>query len=160
MLLANTYVGRMIANGLPEQSLLRRHEAPIERRVEAFVNRAAKLGYEFDATDARSLQKGFDKVQDKEVALCLELLKRKSMQRSASCLCRPVTQLTFRARYFCTGMLDIAKYGHWALNTPLYTHFTVCLLNATDIKLIPVVAHPAICGCPGASDARRHSHEP
>jgi exoribonuclease R len=30
-----------------------------------------------------------------------------------------------RARYFCAGMLDIAKYSHWALNTPLYTHFTV-----------------------------------
>lgn len=30
-----------------------------------------------------------------------------------------------RARYFCTGMLDIAKYSHWALNAPLYTHFTV-----------------------------------
>jgi len=29
------------------------------------------------------------------------------------------------ARYFCTGMLDIAKYSHWALNVPLYTHFTV-----------------------------------
>ena len=32
------------------------------------------------------------------------------------------------AKYFCTGMLDIAKYSHWALNTPLYTHFTVSLL--------------------------------
>jgi hypothetical protein len=33
MLLANTSVAQIIANGLPEQSLLRRHEAPIERRL-------------------------------------------------------------------------------------------------------------------------------
>ena len=33
MLLANTSVAQTIAFGLPEQSLLRRHEAPIERRV-------------------------------------------------------------------------------------------------------------------------------
>jgi exoribonuclease R len=34
-------------------------------------------------------------------------------------------ELMYSARYFCTGMLDIAKYSHWALNVPLYTHFTV-----------------------------------
>lgn len=33
MLLANTSVARIVANGLPEQSLLRRHEAPLERRI-------------------------------------------------------------------------------------------------------------------------------
>jgi hypothetical protein len=46
-------------------------------------------------------------------------------------------KLMNRARYFCTGMLDIAKYSHWALNVPLYTHFTVCqLLQAVDRKLM------------------------
>jgi protein SSD1 len=33
MLLANTSVAHIIANGLPEQALLRRHEPPIERRI-------------------------------------------------------------------------------------------------------------------------------
>jgi exoribonuclease R len=45
-------------------------------------------------------------------------------------------KLMKRARYFCTGMLDIAKYSHWALNVPLYTHFTVCQLpQSVDRKL-------------------------
>ncbi|ORY21371.1 hypothetical protein BCR39DRAFT_64105 [Naematelia encephala] len=118
MLLANTSVARFIANGLPEQSLLRRHEAPIDRRIEGFVKRAAKLGYEFDATDAKSLQTGFDAIKDDEVKRCLELLKRKAMQR---------------AKYFCAGMLDIAKYGHWALSTPLYTHFTSPIRRYADV---------------------------
>ena len=45
------------------------------------MKRAAKLGYTFDSTNAGTLQKGFDAVGTKEEALCLELLKRKAMQR-------------------------------------------------------------------------------
>jgi protein SSD1 len=80
MLLANTAVSQVIAHGLPEQSLLRRHEAPIDRRLDGFVKRAKKLGFEMDRTSAGTLQKSFDKVQDRDEALCLELLKKKSMQ--------------------------------------------------------------------------------
>jgi exoribonuclease R len=38
---------------------------------------------------------------------------------------REVIADVLRAKYFCTGMLDIAKYSHYSLNTPVYTHFTV-----------------------------------
>lgn len=117
-LLTNLTVARIIAHGLQDQALLRRHEAPVERRIEGFVKRAAKLGYNFDSTDAASIQKGFDAVRDQDVSLCLELLKRRAM---------------FGARYFCTGMLDIAKYGHWALNVPLYTHFTSPIRRYADV---------------------------
>ncbi|WVQ80029.1 hypothetical protein IAT38_002130 [Cryptococcus sp. DSM 104549] len=118
MLLTNMSVAHVIASGLPEQALLRRHEAPLERRLDGFVKRAAKLGYEMDSTSAGTLQKSFDKVEDKDAALCLDLLKKKAMQK---------------ARYFCTGMLDIAKYSHWALNTPLYTHFTSPIRRYADV---------------------------
>ncbi|WRT68713.1 uncharacterized protein IL334_005693 [Kwoniella shivajii] len=118
MLLANISVAHVIANGLPEQAILRRHEAPIERRLDGFVNRAQKLGYAMDATSAGTLQNSFEKIGDQDTILCLELLKKKAMQR---------------ARYFCTGMLDIAKYSHWALNTPLYTHFTSPIRRYADV---------------------------
>ena len=81
MLLANLHVSQVIANGLPEQALLRRHEAPLERRLEGFVKRAGKLGFEMDSSSTIALQKSFDQVQDPNAALCLELLKRKSMQQ-------------------------------------------------------------------------------
>ncbi|WWC90405.1 uncharacterized protein L201_005340 [Kwoniella dendrophila CBS 6074] len=118
MLLANISVAHMIANGLPEQALLRRHEAPIDRRLDAFVKRAQKLGFDMDGASAGTLQKSFEGIKDKDAVICLELLKKKAMQR---------------ARYFCTGMLDIAKYSHWALNSPLYTHFTSPIRRYADV---------------------------
>ncbi|KAK8854520.1 hypothetical protein IAR55_003259 [Kwoniella newhampshirensis] len=139
MLLANISVAQVIANGLPEQSLLRRHEAPIERRLDGFVKRAQKLGFEMDPASAGTLQKSFQKVVDADAALCLELLKKKSMQR---------------ARYFCTGMLDIAKYSHWALNTPLYTHFTSPIRRYAD-----VLVHRMLDAClssPNPNDVKFH----
>lgn len=84
MLLTNISVSQFIANGLPETALLRRHEAPLERRLEGFVSRAKKLGFEMDGSSAGALQRSFDKVEDPNAALCLELLKRKSMQSYVS----------------------------------------------------------------------------
>lgn len=80
MLLTNLAVSQVIANGLPEQSLLRRHEQPLERRLEGFVRRAKKLGFDMDGSSSGALQKSFDKVEDPNAMLCLEMLKRKSMQ--------------------------------------------------------------------------------
>lgn len=40
-----------------------------------------------------------------------------------------------RAKYFCTGMLDIAKYHHYALNLPLYTHFTSPIRRYADVMV-------------------------
>ncbi|TXT09195.1 hypothetical protein VHUM_02669 [Vanrija humicola] len=139
MILANTSIAAVIANGLPEQALLRRHEAPIDRRIEAFVKRAKRLGYDFDATNAGTLQKSFDNIEDKDAKLCLRLLGKKALQT---------------ARYFCTGMLDIAKYSHWALNVPLYTHFTSPIRRYAD-----VLTHRMLDAClqsPSPTDVKFH----
>ena len=37
------------------------------------------------------------------------------------------------ARYFCTGMYEQHEYHHYALNVPLYTHFTSPIRRYPDI---------------------------
>lgn len=76
------------------------------------------MGLELDISSAASLQSSFDAIADPSVRNVLEILGRKAMHR---------------AKYFCAGMLDIVKYGHYALNTPLYTHFTSPLRRYADI---------------------------
>ncbi|KAG8764016.1 hypothetical protein FRC11_006287 [Ceratobasidium sp. 423] len=118
MILANTAVAQQIAVHLPEQALLRRHEEPIERRLAGFKERAARLGHNVDTSSAGTLQKSFNTIQDPISRRILEILCSKAMHR---------------AKYFCTGMLDIAKYSHYALAEPLYTHFTSPIRRYADI---------------------------
>ncbi|KAF5388028.1 hypothetical protein D9615_000459 [Tricholomella constricta] len=118
MLLSNIAVAQQIAANLPEQALLRRHDNPIDRRLTAFVGRADRLGVKMDMSSAGALMKSFNAITDPTARRLLELLSFKATQR---------------AKYFCAGMLDIAKYHHYALNTPLYTHFTSPIRRYSDV---------------------------
>lgn len=118
MLLANIAVAQQVAVNLPEQALLRRHDTPIERRMNTLLRRAQRLGYTLDVSSAGALMKSFDAITDPTARTLLQLVSYKATQR---------------AKYFCAGMLDIAKYGHYAMNIPLYTHFTSPIRRYADI---------------------------
>ena len=62
--------------------------------------------------------KSLQAVQDPTARRILEMLLQKASPR---------------AKYFCAGMLDIAKYSHYALNLPLYTHFTSPIRRYADV---------------------------
>lgn len=83
-----------------------------------FLERAERLGYKMDTSSPGALMRSFDSIRDPTARRLLELLSFKATQR---------------AKYFCSGMLDIAKYHHYALNVPLYTHFTSPIRRYADL---------------------------
>jgi protein SSD1 len=79
-----------------------------------------RLGLDLDGSSAGALMKSFSSITDKNERLTLQHLSTRSMQR---------------AKYFCTGSLDISKYAHYALSVPLYTHFTSPIRRYADIMV-------------------------
>ncbi|KAF9982896.1 hypothetical protein BGZ75_005650 [Mortierella antarctica] len=118
MLLANMSVAKQIFDYFPEQALLRRHEEPLERRMQDFIQHMKKIGIELDASSAGALQSSMDAIQDADVRKVVSLMVIKPMHR---------------AKYICGGMLPMSKYHHYALNAPLYTHFTSPIRRYADI---------------------------
>ncbi|CAG8979983.1 hypothetical protein HYALB_00005156 [Hymenoscyphus albidus] len=106
---ANTYVAQKIAKGLPEKALLRRQGPPNPRRLQTFADRMNKIGYEMDTTSSGSLQNSLFKVDDTNLRKGMETLVVKTMQR---------------AKYYIAGKTPAHLHPHYALNLPVYTHFT------------------------------------
>lgn len=114
----NAYVAQRLARGLPEKALLRRHSPPSPRRLQTFVERMAALGYEMDPSSSGTIQNSLFRVDDAEIRKGMETLLLKSMQR---------------AKYFIAGKTAKHLWAHYALNVPLYTHFTSPTRRYADV---------------------------
>ena len=84
----------------------------------AFIERAERLGYKMDISSSGALMRSLNAINDPTARRIMEILLQKATQR---------------AKYFCAGMLDIAKYGHYALSVPVYTHFTSPIRRYADV---------------------------
>ncbi|KFA64843.1 hypothetical protein S40285_08650 [Stachybotrys chlorohalonatus IBT 40285] len=115
---ANAYVAQLLAQGLPDKALLRRQAAPNPRRLQTFVERMTALGYDIDSTGSGALQNSLFRVDDSDLRKGMETLLLKSMQR---------------AKYFIGGKTMKQLWPHYALNLPLYTHFTSPTRRYADI---------------------------
>ncbi|KAI9820004.1 MAG: hypothetical protein M1827_006575 [Pycnora praestabilis] len=106
---ANSYVAEKIAAGLPEKAFLRRQASPNPRRLQTFADRMTRIGYEIDTTNSGTLQNSLFDVEDSSIRKGMETLLVKAIQR---------------AKYFVAGKTTQQLWPHYALNLPLYTHFT------------------------------------
>lgn len=105
----NAHIAQTIARALPTKALLRRQGPPNHRRLHTFAERMTKLGYEIDTSSSGSLQNSLFKVDDAELRKGMETLLVKTMHR---------------AKYCIMGKTPAHLLAHYALNQPLYTHFT------------------------------------
>ncbi|ORY85672.1 hypothetical protein BCR37DRAFT_412363 [Protomyces lactucae-debilis] len=123
MLKANISVAERIVDAFPEHALLRMHPPPKDRPLQEFVNYAARLGIDIDASSSSTLQEGFVKLgalaKTNPVVAVLQNTAVRSMRR---------------AEYICTGLHeDSDTWSHYALAVPLYTHFTSPIRRYADV---------------------------
>ena len=76
------------------------------------------LGYDIDTSGSGSLQNSLFKVDDTDIRKGMETLVLKSMQR---------------AKYYIAGKTSKHLWPHYALNLPLYTHFTSPTRRYADV---------------------------
>jgi protein SSD1 len=105
----NAFVAKKILAGLPDKALLRRQASPNPRRLETIAERMNAIGYPIDTTSSGTLQNSLFQVQNEDIRKGIETLIIKSMTR---------------AKYFVSGKTTEDQYPHYALNLPVYTHFT------------------------------------
>ena len=115
---ANMAVAQKIFAAMPENAFLRRHASPNARRLATFAERMARAGFDVDITSSGALQNSLFKVQDAEFRQGMEVLLLKTMQR---------------AKYYVPKFASAEQRQHFALNLPLYTHFTSPMRRYADI---------------------------
>ena len=105
----NAYVAEKIYAAMPDRALLRKQATPNPRRLTLFAERMTNIGYEVDISTSAALQNSLFRTEDDDIRKGMETLAVKSMQR---------------AKYVIPAKVADDFLGHYALNLPLYTHFT------------------------------------
>ncbi|XP_006207950.2 DIS3-like exonuclease 2 isoform X1 [Vicugna pacos] len=131
MLLANMAVAHKIHRVFPERALLRRHPPPQTKMLNDLMEFCDQMGLPMDFSSAGTLHKSLTETfgDDKYSLARKEVLTN---------MCSRPMQM---AVYFCSGMLqDQAQFRHYALNVPLYTHFTSPIRRFADILVHRLLA--------------------
>ena len=125
MLLANMAVGRKIYKAHPDRAILRNHPPPHAQMMEDVLSICKQHNIPFDISDSASINKSLAKVSELDQEL------RQHMFPALVLLCTKPFQ---NAKYFCTGaIVDETAYRHYALNVPIYTHFTSPIRRYPDV---------------------------
>ena len=125
--IANKYVAERIMAGLSSKALLRRQAAPNPRRLQTFADRMNRIGHEIDPSSSGSLQSSLFSVKDNDIRKVCFLHSQFDI-RPLTIVAQGMETLLIkamqRAKYFVAGKVPEDLYSHYALNVPLYTHFT------------------------------------
>ncbi|CAH1240354.1 DIS3L2 [Branchiostoma lanceolatum] len=137
MLLANMAVAHKIHDSFPERAVLRRHPPPQPKMVEDLVKTCATMGINLDISSSGALHQSIaryigDDVETQATFYILTAMASKPMQL---------------AKYFCSGCVpEEGMYRHYALNVPLYTHFTSPIRRYADVLVHRLLGASLGCG--------------
>lgn len=125
MLLANMTVASQIREDHPKLAFLRCHPPPSGYMMKQLAKALIPMGIELDISSAGNLHRSLQphvgpESTDQGKAMVLNMLCAKPMAR---------------AKYFCADGCDDDDFHHYALNVPLYTHFTSPIRRYADIMV-------------------------
>ena len=127
MLLANMAVAHRLYRSLPEHAILRRHPSPHPKMIEDLLTLCKRCGVGIDAATSQDLHNSLERLKE------FDNSEKEALYFAVISLCSKPMQL---AKYFCAGALEDGKlYHHYALNVPLYTHFTSPIRRYPDIMV-------------------------
>lgn len=125
MLLANMTVAERIQEDHPSLAFLRCHPKPSEFMLKQLAKSLKPMGIDLDIDSAGELHRSLLKhvgpdCKDQGKIMVLNMLCAKPMTR---------------AKYFCADGCHDDDFHHYALNVPLYTHFTSPIRRYADIMV-------------------------
>ncbi|ELW71642.1 DIS3-like exonuclease 2 [Tupaia chinensis] len=124
MLLSNMVVAHKIHRAFPTQALLCRHPPPQTKMLKDLEEFCNQMGLPIDFSSAGTLNKSLTETfGDNKYSL--------AWKEVLTNMCSQPMQM---AVYFCSGVLrNQAQFWHYALNVPLYTHFSSPICHFADV---------------------------
>uniref|UniRef100_A0A671QF74 DIS3-like exonuclease 2 n=1 Tax=Sinocyclocheilus anshuiensis TaxID=1608454 RepID=A0A671QF74_9TELE len=139
MLLANMAAAHQIYRTYPELAILRRHPPPQSKMVDDLQEFCDQMGLDIDFNSSGGLHRSLNENLGNDVYAAA---RREVLTHT----CSRAMQM---ASYFCTGALkDENSFHHYALNVPLYTHFTSPIRRYVDVIVHRLLAASLNCGPP------------
>ncbi|KAJ1367141.1 hypothetical protein KIN20_027995 [Parelaphostrongylus tenuis] len=149
MLLANISVATKIESHFPRMAFLRRHSPPKQKVLREILEICEKIGFPLDAASSVRLAFLLSKFQGGNSLL-------HSINQELSKLLAKPMQMGY---YICAGSAKKPNnYHHYALNVPLYTHFTAPLRRYADIIVHRQLA-AALGYCPPTEKTAQHCND-
>ncbi|PNF40042.1 hypothetical protein B7P43_G11627 [Cryptotermes secundus] len=137
MLLANMTVAKQLSADFPDLAFLRSHPAPSPYIMKELKKSLEERGIFIDISSAGGLQASIHQYDgDDPISQARMLVLNNLCARSM-----------IRAKYFCANFINAEEgFWHYALNVPLYTHFTSPIRRYAD-----VMVHRLLCASLGYS---------
>ncbi|XP_041848575.1 DIS3-like exonuclease 2 [Melanotaenia boesemani] len=137
MLLANIATAHHIYRKFPELALLRRHPPPKAKMADELQELCNQLGIDIDLSSSGALHKSLNTLLGDDG---YAIARKEVLTHMCS---RPMQM----ALYFCSGVVrEEEHFKHYALNVPLYTHFTSPIRRYADIIVHRLLASSLKCG--------------